>query len=168
MRRRGTTTRARTDATGRTAVAGVEGLPLFDAALTEAAPAGGAARDAPSDRKRAAGSMAYHGGLAAEDQVARYYADRGRRIRSRRWRGSGGEIDIVAEAGDELIFVEVKSSSTHDRAAENFPPRQFARLRTAAEEYLGDMPLGSLTPCRIDLALVDGVGRIAVVENLIA
>ena len=112
--------------------------------------------------------MAYHGGLAAEEQVARYYADRGRRIRSRRWRGSAGEIDIVAERGDELIFVEVKSSSTHDRAAEHFLPRQFARLRSTAEEYLSDMPLGSLTPCRIDLALVDDLGRISVVENLIA
>ena len=117
-------------------------------------------------RKRARGQMAYHGGLAAEEQVARHYRVAGRPVRARRWRGTEGEIDMIVEDGAGLIFVEVKSAPTHAEAAEALGPRQFARMSRTAEEFLGNEPAGRLTPCRIDLALVDAMGRIEIVENL--
>ncbi len=48
-------------------------------------------------------------GKMGEDAVCRYLVQRGYRIRSRNYRIRGGEIDIVAEKGRELCFVEVKT-----------------------------------------------------------
>ena len=65
-------------------------------------------------------------------------------------------------------FVEVKKSSTHAHAAESLSRRQIARLLQSAEHCLGGFPNGSLTPMRFDVALVDGQGRIDVVQNALA
>jgi putative endonuclease len=113
------------------------------------------------------GRTAHHSGLAAEDVVASDYARRGHATRSRRWRGSGGEIDLIATDGEGLIFIEVKKAATHAYAAERLSAGQMGRIQASASEYLGGMPLGQLTPCRFDVALVDGAGRIEILENAI-
>ena len=118
-------------------------------------------------RSARSGRTGYHAGLAAEDIVASDYARRGHATRDRRWRGSGGEIDLIAADGDGLIFIEVKKASTHAFAAERLSGRQIDRIFASACEYLGDMPRGQLTPCRFDVALVDDVGRIEVLENAV-
>ena len=120
---------------------------------------------APPGGRHRRGERAHLGGAAAEDSVARHYARRGREIAERRWRGTGGEIDLVACDGDGLIFVEVKRARTTSEAACRLTERQIARIVSAASEYLGRMPLGQLTPVRFDLALVDGAGHVEVVEN---
>ena len=48
-------------------------------------------------------------GRQGEDLVARYLESRGCRIVARNWRIKGGEIDLVADTGDEIVFVEVKT-----------------------------------------------------------
>lgn len=111
------------------------------------------------------GRRSYQAGLMAEDAVARHYQARGVSIRERRWRGEGGEIDLVASAPDGAVFVEVKQSSSFDRAAEAITPRQVWRIMRAASEYVSRLPAGQLTPMRFDLALVDGSGEVRVVEN---
>lgn len=107
----------------------------------------------------------YLGGLCAEDAIARHYHDRGGDIAARRWRGARGEIDIVARQGDLMIFVEVKRAKTHARAAERVRPAQVARLQATAEEYCARTPGGAGAAMRFDVALVDGAGRIDVLEN---
>lgn len=114
------------------------------------------------------GARSYHAGLAAEVLVERHYEQSGRRICARRWRGSAGEIDLVARDGAEVIFIEVKQSCTHARAAEHLTERQMARIYGAASEFIGAEPAGQLTPVRFDVALVDGQGRIEIVENAFA
>ncbi|MCX7888374.1 MAG: YraN family protein [Rhodobacteraceae bacterium] len=114
--------------------------------------------------RAAAGSLAWRSGLAAEDSVLRHYEGTGRRIAARRWRGSAGEIDLVAEEGDGLVFVEVKSADSHDRAAERLSRGQMARIYAAAAEFLSGRPAGQATPVRFDVALVDSAGRIEVRE----
>lgn len=118
--------------------------------------------------RQRAGKTAYLAGLAAEDQVARLYASTGRPIAARRWRGSVGEIDLIARDGAEVIFIEVKKSRTHAQAAEHLTPRQIARIYGAAAEFLGGEPLGQATDVRFDVALVDQYGRIEVRENVLA
>jgi len=107
-------------------------------------------------------------GHAAEGSVARHYEDRGIPIAARNWRGSGGEIDLIGRDGDQIIVVEVKYSRTHDLAASHVSPSQVARIFQTVEEFLGTEPRGLLTDVRIDLALVDGRGRIEVIENAFA
>lgn len=48
-------------------------------------------------------------GRDGEDDAASFLAAKGFRILARRWRCAIGELDLVAEDGDELVFVEVKS-----------------------------------------------------------
>jgi len=97
--------------------------------------------------------------------VAQDYARRGRPVVCQRWRGKGGEIDLIAQDGDGLIFVEVKKSRSHARAAERLSARQMTRIYNSASEYLATQPKGQLTDVRFDVALVDGTGAINVVEN---
>ena len=118
--------------------------------------------------KEHTGKTAYHAGMAAEDQVAALYARSGRAIAARRWRGSAGEIDLIARDGAEVIFIEVKKSRTHAQAAERLTPRQIARIYGAASEFLGGEPRGQATDVRFDVALVDQYGRIEVRENVFA
>ena len=114
------------------------------------------------------GTRSYHAGLAAEDQVAQLYDRSGRAVCARRWRGSAGEIDLIARDGAEVIFIEVKQSKTHALAAEHLTRRQMARIYSAASEFLAGEPAGQLTDVRFDVALVDAVGRIEVLENAYA
>lgn len=114
------------------------------------------------------GRLSYLAGKAAEDRVAAHYADMGHVILSRRWRGRAGEIDLVVECGGEVIFIEVKQSRGHARAAEALRPRQMRRLYASAGDYLGHMPAGQNTPCRLDVALVDRAGRVEILPNAIA
>jgi putative endonuclease len=122
----------------------------------------------PSRARSERGLRNHLAGHAAEASVARHYEDRGIPIAARNWRGSGGEIDLIGHDGDQVIVVEVKHSKTRDLAASHVTPAQVARIFQTVEEYLDTEPLGSLTDVRIDLALVDGTGRIEVIENAFA
>ncbi len=114
------------------------------------------------------GAVAYHAGFVAEQAVAEHYERRGRVIAARRWRGSGGEIDLVARDGQGLIFIEVKKSDSFARAADRVTRRQMDRICASASEFLSGEPRGLDTDVRFDVALVDGIGRIEIVENAFA
>ncbi len=105
-------------------------------------------------------------GRAAEVNVARLYSSRGNPVLAERWRGASGEIDLIVEDGDCVVFVEVKKSRNHAQAAQALSRRQMGRIARTAEEYLGTTAGNALRPARFDLAMVDGQGRIALLENI--
>lgn len=111
------------------------------------------------------GRTADAAGRAAEAIVAEDYARRGHPVIGRRWRGLSGEIDLIARDGAGVIFIEVKTARSHGRAAEALSRRQMDRLCGAAAEFLDTLPNGQLTAARFDVALVDGMGRIDIIEN---
>lgn len=111
------------------------------------------------------GKLAYHSGLCAEESVERAYEARGHTVAARRWRGKGGEIDLILKDGEGLIFVEVKKSKSFAKAAERVSQRQIGRLYAAASEYMARMPRGQDTDVRFDVALVDGSGAMEILEN---
>lgn len=112
------------------------------------------------------GLVSYRAGLSAEDAVAARYAAQGGRVIARRWRGGGGEIDLVLEVGGIVVFVEVKQARDLARAATRVSPAQQARLLAAAEVCLAGLPgAGAPRDCRFDVALVDGAGRVEIVAN---
>ena len=117
--------------------------------------------------KQDRGARAYHAGLSAEDAVAKDYELRGHIIEARRFRRKSGEIDLVARRGAELVFIEVKQSKSHDTAARALSARQLARIYRTASEYLAGEATGQDTPSRVDVALVDGQGRIKCLENVL-
>ncbi|MEL7178749.1 MAG: YraN family protein [Pseudomonadota bacterium] len=111
------------------------------------------------------GSVGYHAGLAAEDIVANDYAKRHHDITARRWRGKSGEIDLIARDGDTVVFIEVKKSRNFATAATRLGHRQIERIVASASEFLAGEPRGQLTDVRFDLAVVNGVGGLKVIEN---
>lgn len=111
------------------------------------------------------GAVSYHAGLAAEEIVARQYTEQGFTLRERRWRGQGGEIDLIFEKAGALVFVEVKKARDFAAAAARITARQIERIYNSAAGYLACMPLGQLTESRFDAALVDGTGSVEIVEN---
>lgn len=123
---------------------------------------------APHQARKTRGMTNYLAGHAAEASVARHYEDRGISICARNWRGTGGEIDLIGRDGDVVVFVEVKQSRTHDLAATHISQAQIGRIFATVEEFVANEPKGLLTDVRIDLALVDGQGRIDVLENAFA
>lgn len=111
------------------------------------------------------GQTGYHAGRVAEDIVARDYTDRAHVFAAKRWRGAGGEIDLIMRNGPQVIFVEVKKSASFARAATRLGRRQMDRLVAAGSEFLAGEPMGQLTDVRFDLALVNGTGQVHVIEN---
>jgi putative endonuclease len=116
------------------------------------------------DRK-ARGKRAYLSGRAAEESVERAYAERGSVLSERRWRGRGGEIDLIFVENDVIIFVEVKKARSFEAAVHSLTEAQMHRIHNAASEYLGCTPMGQLSTVRFDLALVNGMGETRVIEN---
>lgn len=113
------------------------------------------------------GKMNFHAGLAAETIVLSYYLNLGFECLAGRWRGKAGEIDLILRASDEIIFVEVKKSASFSTAAQRIGLRQQQRLLTAAQEFLTQMPNGSLLYTRFDAALVDQHGQLEIIENAV-
>jgi putative endonuclease len=144
--------------------------PLFDWAAEKDARDRDERRQIARPRRRGSreqGTLSHLSGLAAEDTVARHYERSGHPTAALRWRGTHGEIDLIAQNGAGLIFVEVKRADSFDRAAHYLTDRQAQRIYDAASEYLGSMPKGQLTEVRLDLALVNGRGEVQVIENAI-
>jgi len=111
------------------------------------------------------GLTSYHAGLAAEGVVETHYVRNGHVVVDRRWRGSAGEIDLVVRDGDGLIFIEIKKSRDFARAAERLSLRQMRRIYATASEFLAGEPDGQDTNVRFDVALMNNMGQIQVIEN---
>ena len=122
-------------------------------------------RASPVTARQYAGCRAHHAGQSAEDQVARHYAARGHEVIARRWRAGRGEIDLVMNGPEGVIFVEVKQSRSFDAALARITPAKAQRLFSTAGLFLDTLPQGAMTESRFDVALVNGSGEIAVHEN---
>ncbi len=98
-------------------------------------------------------------GRRGERIACRHLLRRGFDILARRYRGVGGEVDLVAFDGPVLVFVEVKT-----RASREFgDPWEFVdwqkqqRFRRAAEEFIARYDLGDCT-YRFDIVSVVAPG----------
>lgn len=95
--------------------------------------------------------LASAGEAAAEQALLR----QGMRVLERRYRRRFGEIDLIAEQGKRLVFVEVKTrrGAGYGRPAEAVTPRKRQRIALVALAYLQQR--GWLErPCRFDVVEV--------------
>ena len=122
---------------------------------------------ARSSGRQRRGARAHLTGLAAEEAVCRYYLASGYDLVACRKRCPEGEIDILMRRGVQLVAIEVKSSATHDQALEHAGFAQLERVSLACERCMQDMAADGISDMRLDLALVDGQGRIEVMESFI-
>lgn len=93
-------------------------------------------------------------GRAGEHAAARWLIRRGWRVVATRWRGGGGEIDIVAERRGVLAACEVKTRTRADALIDPLRPGQRQRLAHAALAYVGRDPALSRHVIRPDLITV--------------
>lgn len=68
-------------------------------------------------------------GELGEELAARALRRLGWRILARRWRGPGGEVDLVAREGAQLVLVEVKSARAHAQPGSESEPALDLRWR---------------------------------------
>ncbi|MFH1279654.1 MAG: YraN family protein [Candidatus Eisenbacteria bacterium] len=107
-------------------------------------------------------------GKGHEERAARYLRRRGYRIVAANFQTRRGEIDLVAEKGEWIVFVEVRYRARPDfgSAAESVGSRKRRRLVLAASEYLARHGMTE-RPCRFDLiALSPGEGKNPVIVHL--
>lgn len=102
-------------------------------------------------------------GFAAEDAAVAYLQKHKCRILQRNYQTRRGEIDIIAEDGNEIIFVEVRLRTSITDAAFSITPSKQKKLTAAASRYITNMP--SPAPCRFDAILTDPEGNIQWLKN---
>lgn len=98
-------------------------------------------------------------GRYGEKVAARHLQERGWRVLDRNWRGSGGELDLVALDGDVLVAIEVKTRSGQGfgHPAEAVTAAKLRRLRRLTGEWLeqhGRAAGGSFREVRVDVVAV--------------
>jgi putative endonuclease len=77
-------------------------------------------------------------GQQGERLAAQYLQQRGCALLAANWRCPHGEIDLIMQQGETLVFVEVKTrrSATTAPAFTAITPRKRQRLIAAAQAYL--------------------------------
>ncbi|MGH7233426.1 MAG: YraN family protein, partial [Nitrospiraceae bacterium] len=104
-------------------------------------------------------------GRIAETEAERYLRRKGYRILERNERSPHGELDLVVQLGDLLVFVEVKArrTSAYGGAPHAVDGRKQAKLVKLAAQYLARHNLHNQA-CRFDVVLCteDSAGRLAV------
>jgi putative endonuclease len=112
-------------------------------------------------------------GDAGEEIAARELVRRGYTVRERNWHCPEGELDIVAEQRQVLVFVEVRTrrGDRFGTPEESITPIKRAHLIAAAQSYLQEHALEE-RDWRIDVVAVEmssrgELVRVDVIENAI-
>ena len=76
-------------------------------------------------------------GKFAEEKAAEYYISQGYAIRERNWRHHKIEIDVIAQIGNIIVFVEVKARKSKDsNPAEAVTLDKMKSMARGADYYL--------------------------------
>ena len=96
-------------------------------------------------------------GKWGEEIAAHYLESQGYTIRARNVRTAHGEIDIVAGKEAAIIFVEVKTRSSHAFAypEDSVTQRKQAHMLSAAQDYLQNLPESSES-WQFDVIAIEG------------
>lgn len=109
-------------------------------------------------------------GNRGEDLACTFLKKLGYRILERNFTIRGGEIDIIALEGSDLVFVEVKArfSSEYGLAREAVTPWKLRALQKSALFYIQQIKWGD-KPYRFDLVAIDyrdGKPQIELLKNI--
>lgn len=108
-------------------------------------------------------------GLQAEQAAVDYLVSHGYVVRERRWKPAGGrgEIDIIAQVGSDMVFIEVKMRSSGSREAVNaVDMRKMRNMVIGADAYLS-MQQSQGFSYRFDIIAVSGLPDNTKVEHIV-
>jgi putative endonuclease len=96
-------------------------------------------------------------GDSAEQLACRYLQTQGLKLLQRNFYCRGGEIDLVMQHGDSLVFVEVRyrQHTTYGRAAETISERKQSRVIRCAQYYI-NLHQRWNTATRFDVVSIEG------------
>jgi putative endonuclease len=99
-------------------------------------------------------------GKDAEERACRYLQARGLHLLQRNYRSKRGEIDLILQDKDSLVFVEVRyrNDPRFGSALESVNQRKQSRLIACAHYYMQTHPDTSQQPCRFDVISIMGPG----------
>ena len=111
----------------------------------------------------------YEKGMVGQQAAEAYLLNKGYRILARNFRVPTGEIDLIAEDVDYIVFIEVKSrnGSKYGLPREAVTPRKQARIIETALHYIAQHELTG-QDFRFDVVEVlfeNHEGRITHIEN---
>lgn len=93
-------------------------------------------------------------GALGEQLAAEYLQQNGYRIAARNWRCRSGELDIVAENDELLVFIEVRSrtnTGTFGTGQESIDIRKQRKVRETAQVYMYAKKTNESIPVRFDV-----------------
>lgn len=95
-------------------------------------------------------------GTAGEDVAVQFLEKNGYKILERNYRFERAEIDIIAQDGEELVFVEVKTrrSDSYGAPEDAVTEEKQEQIRAAAEGYLYQHDIDN-RPCRFDIVAIE-------------
>ena len=95
-------------------------------------------------------------GRQGEDLAADWLERQGYKILARNYHAARGELDIVAQQNDVLVFVEVKTARTRNFGAPEtwVDERKQKHIGEAADDYLIEHEIQDLD-CRFDVIAID-------------
>jgi putative endonuclease len=95
-------------------------------------------------------------GAWGEKIASQYLEAKGYQIRARNWRTQEGEVDLVVQDGETIVFVEVKTRTSKDFGwpEESITLAKRRRLQRVALAYLVDQELSDIL-WRIDVVAID-------------
>lgn len=114
-------------------------------------------KDTTMTNSNTARSATASAGRQAEDQAARFLAQRGLKILARNVHCRGGELDIVCQEGKTIVFVEVRlrRNVSFGGAAASITQTKQRRVVLAAQHFLVTQGKTN-ADCRFDCVLLDG------------
>ncbi|HET6726234.1 MAG TPA: YraN family protein [Gammaproteobacteria bacterium] len=86
---------------------------------------------------------------------------RGLALVKRNYRCKVGEIDLICEDGDVLVFIEVRyrRNTDYGLAAETVGHRKQMKIIRAAKQFLQRYPAWAVRPMRFDVVAIQGSGQ---------
>ncbi len=112
-------------------------------------------------------------GILGEKLARDFLLERGYHIRQANYRCTEGEIDIIAEHEDTLVFVEVRTRQSREFGSpeESITPAKMEKLRTVAARYLqahDNLPSSwQIDVVAIELGRDGKATRIELIENAV-
>ncbi len=100
-------------------------------------------------------------GQLAETAALDFLRHQGLRLVARNWRCRLGELDLVMQENDTLVFVEVRYRRHQGwgGALSSVTPAKQQKLIRAAQSFLQQEPRWSKHPCRFDVIAPDEQGQ---------